>query len=80
MKRRALIHAMQWLGHIAPTVYHPHRSVLHSAPYWKCIIDHPAHLKANMHCKSTPNKMLRNQRRQYNDCVASHHVIDLEVH
>lgn len=33
--------SMSLRGHIAPTVYHPHRSVLHSAPYWKCIIDHP---------------------------------------
>lgn len=25
-----------------PAVIYPHKSVSHSAPYWKCIIDHAA--------------------------------------
>lgn len=31
--------------HIVQTVYHPHRSVSYSAPYWKCIIDRRVHTK-----------------------------------
>lgn len=52
---------------VSPT----HRSVLHSAPYWKCIIDHPAHLKTNQH------RLKRQKKKKWNyskDCVSSHSV------
>lgn len=42
-KKKTLIDALLWTH--CPTVYHPHRSVSYSAPYWKCIIDHLVHTK-----------------------------------